>query len=108
VVVDSDAQLLFAAEVLLGRLHADMPEEELDLLQFASRNVAQTGTCTLQIVRGKVAKLSFRGKLLDHAPDHFFGDTFALRGLSLAHTPKDRPEVTRAAVVQESSAVLTY
>ena len=36
VVVDGDAQFLFAAEVPLGRLHADMPEEQLDLLQFAS------------------------------------------------------------------------
>lgn len=71
VVIDSGPQFLLAAEVLLGRLHTDMPEEKLDLLQFASRNVAQTGTGTSQIVRGKIAKLSFRGKLLHHAPDYF-------------------------------------
>lgn len=43
VIIDCDAQFVLAAEVLLGRLHADMPEEEPNLLQFASRHVAQTG-----------------------------------------------------------------
>jgi hypothetical protein len=55
VVVDRDPQFLFATEVLFGRLHADVFEKELDLLQFASRNMAKTRM--LQVVRGKVAEL---------------------------------------------------
>jgi hypothetical protein len=73
------------------RLHADVSKKELDLLQFASGNVAQTGTCASQIMRSKVAELSFRGKLLDNAPDHLFGDTFAPNGTRLAHAAKDSP-----------------
>lgn len=69
-VIDGDAQFLFAAEVLFGRLHADVSKKELDLLQFASRNVAQTGTCASQIMRSKVAESSFRDKPFDNAPDH--------------------------------------
>ena len=75
----------------LGRLHADMSEKELDLLQFASRNMAQTRACAPQIVRRKVAQLSFRGKLFDNAPDHLLGDTFAPNGTGLAHAAKDPP-----------------
>jgi hypothetical protein len=33
--------------------------------------------CAPQIVRHKVAELSFRGKLLDNAPNHLFRDAFA-------------------------------
>ena len=73
-VVHRDAQFLFAPEVLFGRLDADVSEEELNLLQFASRNVAQTRACAPQIVRSKVAELSFPGKLLNNAPDHLFRD----------------------------------
>jgi hypothetical protein len=82
---------LFAPEVLFGRLDADVSEKELDLLQFAARNVAQTRACAPQIVRSKVAELSFRGKLLDDAPGHLFGDTFAPNRTRLAHAPKDSP-----------------
>jgi hypothetical protein len=41
------------------RVDAYVSEEELDPLQFASRNLAQTRACAPQIVRSKVAKLSF-------------------------------------------------
>jgi len=92
VVVDRYAQFLFAPEVLLGCLHADVSEKKLDLLvEFASRNVAQTRACAPQIVRSKVAELSFRVKLVDNAPDHPFRDAFAPHGARLAHTAKDMP-----------------
>ena len=57
-IVHRNAQFLFAPEVLLGRLHADVSEKELDLLQFASRNMPQTRACAPQIVRCKVPDLS--------------------------------------------------
>jgi hypothetical protein len=43
-------ELLFAPEVALGRLNRDVPEEELDLIQFAACEVAQPGTGSSQIV----------------------------------------------------------
>ena len=38
-------------EVALGRLNRDVPEEELDLVQFAAGEVAQSSTGASQIVR---------------------------------------------------------
>jgi len=40
------AQFLLAAEISFGRLHRDVPEQKLNLLQFASGEVAQAGTTT--------------------------------------------------------------
>ena len=40
---------LLAAEVSLGRLDRDVSEQELDLLQFAARRVAQPSTCPPEI-----------------------------------------------------------
>ena len=39
-VVDDFSQPLLAAQVTLRRLHADVPQQELDLLKFAARLVA--------------------------------------------------------------------
>jgi hypothetical protein len=51
-VVHRAPKLLRAPEVALGRLNRDLPEEDLDLVQVAAGEVAQSGTCASQIVRG--------------------------------------------------------
>ncbi|MCU1275226.1 MAG: hypothetical protein JWO48_2657 [Bryobacterales bacterium] len=43
VIVYCNPKLLLAAEVTLGRLNADVTEKNLDLLQFATGDVTQTG-----------------------------------------------------------------
>jgi len=40
VVVHGDAQLLFAAKVSLSCLNRDVPEQELNLIQFTAREMA--------------------------------------------------------------------
>src|ERR1022692_974729 len=54
VVVDRVTKLLLAAQVALGRLNRCVAEQELYLLQFPARQVAQTRAGTPQIVRGKI------------------------------------------------------
>jgi hypothetical protein len=54
VVVHSDAQLLFAAQVPLRRLNRNVPEQELNLIQLATREMTQTGTSPAEIVRCKL------------------------------------------------------
>jgi hypothetical protein len=40
-IVDGDSELLFAPEIPLPRLHRDVPEEKLNLLQLAAGQMAQ-------------------------------------------------------------------
>ena len=51
-VVHGAPKLLRAPEVALGRLIRDVSEEDLDLVQVAAGEVAQSGTGASQIVRG--------------------------------------------------------
>ena len=60
-VVHRVPELLFAPEVALGCLNRDMPEEELDLVQFAPGEVTQSGTCAAQIVRGQLGDIRLGG-----------------------------------------------
>jgi len=50
-VVDGTAQLLFAPEVALRRLNRDIPEETLDLIQFAAGLATESRTRATKIVR---------------------------------------------------------
>src|SRR5688500_3045600 len=49
-VVHGSPELLLASEVALGRLNRDVPEQELNLVQFATREMAQTGTSASEVV----------------------------------------------------------
>src|SRR5262249_2697215 len=50
-VVHGDPELLFASEVALRGLDGDVPEEELDLIQFAAIKVAEARAGSPQVVR---------------------------------------------------------
>jgi hypothetical protein len=47
-VVHSNPELLLASEVALRCLDRDVTEQELDLIQFAAREVAKTGARALE------------------------------------------------------------
>ena len=53
-VVHCNPELLLASEIALRRLDGDVAEQELDLIQFAARQVAQTGASAPQVVRGEL------------------------------------------------------
>lgn len=53
-VVHCIAQALAACDITFGRLNAHVPEQELDLLQFAAGLVAQPSARAAQIVRAQL------------------------------------------------------
>src|SRR5262245_34018557 len=74
-VVNSAPKALLAPQVSLGRFHRNVPQQELNLLQFAAGGVAQAGAGAPTIVRRKLGNTSPAGVLLHDVPDHFFGDS---------------------------------
>ena len=69
--VDGGTNALLAAEVPLGRLNRDVPEQELNLLQLATRRMAEPGTCPPEVVRREPVSARFTGVLPNDAPDGF-------------------------------------
>lgn len=58
-IVDGVPKPLLASQIALGGLYADVPEQELNLLQFSARFVAQTGARATKVMwrhTGKVAR----------------------------------------------------
>jgi hypothetical protein len=53
-IVDCILQSLFAPKVSFRGLHANMAEEELDLLKLSARDVTEPGTRAAKIVRRHV------------------------------------------------------
>ena len=49
-VVDSVAETLFASQVPLRRLHRDVPQKELNLLQFTTGLMAKTGASPTEVM----------------------------------------------------------
>jgi hypothetical protein len=77
---------LRAAEVSLSGLHRHMPEEELDLLQFAAGGAAQSGTASAQVVRREVAEPRLFRELLNDVPGKFLGHPVSPSLAATAHT----------------------
>ena len=74
VIVDGDPELLFAAEVSLGRFDGAMSEQELDLLKLAARYVAQAGARSPAVMRRQILDARRRRVPLDDVPDDLFGN----------------------------------
>lgn len=43
---------------MLRRLDRHVPEQELDLIELAARQVTETGTCTPEVMRSKLFNVS--------------------------------------------------
>lgn len=68
-VVDRAAEILLAAEIPLCRLHRDVSEQELNLLQLTAAVVAQFRAGSSQIVRRDVLQPHSLAATLHHVPD---------------------------------------
>ena len=85
-----------------------MPEQELNLLKFASVHVAQLRAGSAQIMRGDVLEFNTTGTIPNNVPNHIFRNpptpscSGRLTGL------KTRPSVTFAAAIHLSTAVFTH
>jgi hypothetical protein len=66
----SASELLFAPEVPLRRLDGDVAEEKLDLLEFATGQVAQPRARAAKVVRGQLLDAGVRGGRPDDIPEH--------------------------------------
>jgi len=62
-------RMLPAAKVASGRLHRNMPQEKLDLLQLASRCVAEPSTGPPQIVGRQLRHADASGGFLHNVPN---------------------------------------
>jgi len=71
-IIDRRPNPLLAAEVSLGCLNRDMSQQELDLFQFASRNMAQTSARPTQIVRSQFRHTDPFRTILHNVPDRLF------------------------------------
>ena len=87
-IIDGAANALLAAQVSLGRLNGDVPEKKLNLLQFATRSVAEPGAGATKVVRRKPLDPCFAGVLTDHVPNYFLHQSIAPDASVLAYPPK--------------------
>ena len=55
-IVDRSPDALFAAEIALGSLYRNVPQQELDLLQFATGRVAQSSAGPSKIIGVRVCR----------------------------------------------------
>ncbi len=68
----ADSNPLFAAKVAFGRLHRNVPQKKLDLLQLASRCVAESSTGPSQIVRCQLRHGDAFGGFLHDVPNRLY------------------------------------
>ena len=78
-----------AAEVTLGRLHRNVTEEELNLLQFAAGCATKSSATPPKIVRRKFAHSDFRRELLDDVPNELLRHPFAPNLPSTTHAAEE-------------------
>jgi len=71
-VVHCFSQTLLTAKIFFSGLHGHMAQQELNLLEFASRRVAQTGTGSSEVMRREFQDSDLSCVLLDDMPHHFF------------------------------------
>jgi hypothetical protein len=105
-VVDSVSNSLLAPEMPFGRLNGNVPEEELNLFQFATRRMTQPSTVPA-IVRREPLDTCFVGVLSDNVPDCLFRQTVTPGLANFVYPPKQPPAVRLAAWSQSSSNTLT-
>jgi hypothetical protein len=67
-IIDGVVEALFASEISLGSLHRDMSQQELDLLQLASRLMTETCTCPTKVVRRQRGNFANLGFILHYPP----------------------------------------
>jgi hypothetical protein len=108
IVVDGMIEFLLTAQVALRRLDRCVAEQELYLLQFSTRQMAQPGACTAQVRRGKILDSSAlrRSFTTCHIA---FGVSPSPQSLPMRFTRrKIVPALISAVAIQASSVCLTH
>lgn len=76
-VVHSISKLLLASEIAFGCTNADVPEQELDLIEFPASIAAQSCTGASEIVRCDVFQSRSRCAVANYCPNRFGADSIA-------------------------------
>src|SRR5438046_1016034 len=71
-VIDGVAELLFAPEIALGGLYGHVAKQELDLIQFATGEMAQPRASTPKVMRGELLDSCSRRSLSHNFPKHLW------------------------------------
>ena len=71
------AEILFAAEIAFRCLHGCMPQQELNLLQFAAARMAQLRTGSPQVMRRNMLQARSLAAALDYIPHDILGQAFS-------------------------------
>ena len=87
-VVHGASNPLLAAEVALGRLNRNVPEQKLNLFQFAARSMAQPCACPTKVVRREPLNACFTGILAYHVPDRLLRQTVTPGAPVLVYPPE--------------------
>jgi hypothetical protein len=95
-VVHCEPQLLFTPEIAFRRFNRDMPEQELDLFEFATGEMTKSGACAPQVVRSQLLNACRVRSLFHDCPDHFRGHAVSPDLAGLIDRPKD-PAVSDSA-----------
>jgi len=67
------------------RLHGDVAEEKLNLLQFAAGRTAEASATASEVMRREFAHANFGGELLYDMPDQLLRYPLAPNSASAAH-----------------------
>ena len=70
-VVYGMSELLLAAKIAFGRLHRDVTQQKLDLLQLPSCNMTQARASPSQVMRREIKDSGALGSSLHHMPYRF-------------------------------------
>ena len=106
-VVDRLPQPLLTPEVAFRRFHRNVPEKELDLLQFAACRMAQARARPPTVVGCKLLNALALCAVLHNVPDALFGDAVSPNRTLATHAAKHPPSPTPAALVHSWSAAFT-
>ncbi len=101
------AETLFAAQVPLRRLHRDMPQKELNLLQFTVGLMAKTGASPAKVVWRDRRNLTVFCFLFHDTPNDLGAESVAPSPASLLDRAKSMPAVITAALIQASISSFT-
>ena len=84
------AETLFATQVPLRRLHRDVPEKELNLLQFTAGLMAKTGASPAKVVRRERRNLTGLCFLFHDTPNNLGAKSGTPNPASLVDRTKER------------------
>ena len=85
------SKILLAAEIVFRGLDGCVPQQELDLLQFAAAIMAQLRARPPRVMWRNVLQSSFLAAGSDYAPDNVLGDATTPHLSQSGHGSKDFP-----------------